>query len=159
MAGADRQGRLIAVTLDDASITRAAPEIEHERAVAIYDLIEENTFALKDHPGPYRLVLSLADQRLMFDLRNDQDEPLMAHALSLTPFRKVVKDYFLICESYHQAIRTGSPSRIEAIDMARRGLHNEGSELLIERLSGKVELDPDTARRLFTLVCVLHWRG
>ena len=159
MSEADNSRRLISVMLDAASIGRAPPDIEHERAVAIYDLIEENSFALTGHSGPYRLVLSLADQRLVFDLRSESDEPLVAHVLSLTPFRKIVKDYFLICESYHQAIRSGSPRRIEAIDMGRRGLHNEGSEILRERLKGKVELDFDTARRLFTLVCVLHWRG
>ena len=159
MSDAEGRSRLIAVTLDDASIGRARPDIEHERAVAIYDLIEENSFALKDHPGPYRLVLSLADMRLVFDVRSENGDAIVAHALSLTPFRKVVKDYFLICESYHQAIRSGSPSRIEAIDMGRRGLHNEGSQILQERLKGKIEVDFDTARRLFTLVCVLHWRG
>jgi uncharacterized protein (UPF0262 family) len=155
----DRKSRLIAVTLDDASIGRASPDIEHERAVAIYDLIEENSFALAKHSGPYRLILSIADRRLVFDIRSDGDQPLITHALSLTPFRKLVKDYYLICESYHQAIRTASPSRIEAIDMGRRALHNEGSEILKERLKGKIELDLDTARRLFTLICVLHWRG
>jgi uncharacterized protein (UPF0262 family) len=159
LSDTDGARRLVAVTLDDSSIGRAPPDIEHERAVAIYDLVEENSFALDGHPGPYRLVLSHVDKRLVFDIRSESGEPLVAHVLSLTPFRKVVKDYFLICESYHQAIRSGSPSRIEAIDMGRRGVHNEGSQLLIERLKGKIELDFDTARRLFTLVCVLHWRG
>ena len=159
MSEADRSSRLISVTLDDASIGRAPPDVEHERAVAVYDLIEENRFALKEHPGPYRLMLSLADKRLVLDIRSDGDEPLMTHLLSLTPFRRIVKDYFLICESYHQAIRTGSPSRIEAIDMGRRGIHNEGAQILMDRLEGKIECDFDTARRLFTLVCVLHWRG
>lgn len=153
------EGRLIAVSLDPKSIGRAPPDVEHERAVAIYDLIEENSFVLPGHSGPYRLLLSIAEGRLVFDIRSEADEQLAAHALSLTPFRKVVKDYFLLCDSYHQAIRTGSPSRIEAIDMGRRGLHNEGSEVLKERLDGKVELDFGTARRLFTLICVLHWRG
>ena len=155
----DPQSRLIAVTLDDASIGRASPDIEHERAVAIYDLIEENRLTLANHPGPYQLVLSIANRRLVFDIRSESGEPIAVHALSLTPFRKVVKDYYLVCESYHQAIRTASPARIEAIDMGRRALHNEGSQVLMERLKGKVELDLDTARRLFTLVCVLHWRG
>ena len=159
MSDADRQSRLISVTLDDSSISRAPPDVEHERAVAIYDLLEENSFALKDRPGPYQLFLSYAENRLLFDIRSADGEKLMTHALSLTPFRKVVKDYFLICESYHQAIRTGSPSRIEAIDMGRRGVHNEGSQILKDRLEGKVEVDFDTARRLFTLVCVLHWRA
>ena len=156
---AAKKARLIAVTLDDASFGRASPDIEHERAVAVYDLVEESDFALPGRDGPYRLVLKLADQRLLFDVRDADDAPLVAHALSLTPFRRIVKDYFLICDSYRQAIRSGSPSRIEAIDMGRRGIHNEGSEILKERLKGKVDLDFDTARRLFTLICVLHWRG
>ena len=159
MGGADRRSRLVAVTLDAASIGRAPPDVEHERAVAIYDLLEDNHFALPDRPGPYRLVLSLADRRLILKICSEGDEPLVSHALSLTPFRRVVKDYFLICESYYQSIRSGSPSRIEAIDMGRRALHNEGSEVLQERLKGKIEMDFDTARRLFTLVCILHWRG
>jgi uncharacterized protein (UPF0262 family) len=159
MSEAGPQSRLIAVSLDSASIARAPPDVEHERAVAIYDLVEANSFALPDHPGPYRLTLSLADSRLVFTVAAEGGEPLMTHVLSLTPFRKIVKDYFLICESYHQAIRSGSPSRIEAIDMGRRGIHNEGSQILQERLKGKIEVDFDTARRLFTLVCVLHWRG
>jgi len=158
MSGANKE-RLIAVTLDDASFGRASPDIEHERAVAIYDLVEESKFALPHHPGPYKLVLKLAGQRLVFDIRSADDKPLVAHALSLTPFRRLVKDYFLICDSYRQAIRSGSPSHIEAIDMGRRGVHNEGSEVLQQRLKGKVEVDFDTARRLFTLICVLHWRG
>lgn len=158
-SGPEGQSRLVALTLDQASIRRAPPDVEHERAVAIYDLLEENSFSVRDCPGPYRLTLSLAENRLLFDIRSEADQPVMTHALSLTPFRKIVKDYFLICESYHQAIRSGSPSRIEAIDMGRRGLHNEGSRILQERLAGKVDLDLDTARRLFTLICVLHWRG
>ncbi len=108
MSGADKDGRLIAVTLDDASFGRASPDIEHERAVAIYDLVEESRFALPDHAGPYRLVLSLVDQRLVFDVRSADDEPLVTHALSLTPFRRIVKDYFLICDSYRQAIRVAA---------------------------------------------------
>ena len=159
MSGDVSTHRLISVVLDDASIGRAAPDIEHERAVAIYDLVEESRFAVKDKPGPYRLVLSLSERRLIFDIRSESGDSLMTHALSLTPFRNVVKDYFLICDSYRQAIRFGAPSRIEAIDMGRRALHNEGSEALKARLKGKVELDLDTARRLFTLICVLHWRG
>ncbi|HMB46698.1 MAG TPA: UPF0262 family protein [Afifellaceae bacterium] len=152
--------RLIEVTLDDRSIGRAPPDVEHERAVAIYDLIDENSFHPEGaEPGPYRLQLSLADNRLVFNISSENSELLVAHILSLTPFRKIVKDYFLICESYYQAIKTSSPSRIEAIDMGRRGVHNDGSQLLLERLKGKIGLDFDTARRLFTLVCVLHWRG
>jgi len=152
--------RLIEVKLDDRSIGRAPPDIEHERAVAIYDLIEENCFQpVGSVPGPYRLLLSLVETRLVFDVRTEGGEPVVTHMLSLTPFRKIVKDYFLICESYYEAIKTSSPSRIEAIDMGRRGVHNDGSKLLQERLEGKIGLDFDTARRLFTLVCVLHWRG
>ncbi len=152
--------RLIEVTLDDKSIGRAPPDVEHERAVAIYDLIEENTFCpAGTSSGPYRLELSLSENRLVFNISSEAGEPLIAHILSLTPFRKVVKDYFLICESYYEAIKTSSPSRIEAIDMGRRGIHNDGSRLLQERLNGKIEIDFTTARRLFTLVCVLHWRG
>src|SRR5882762_6167718 len=144
MSGDDQSSRLIAVSLDDASIGRASPDIEHERAVAIYDLVEESRFQLKDRPGPYRLLLSLSERRLVFDIRSEGGEPLMMHALSLTPFRNIVKDYFLICDSYRQAIRVGSPSKIEAIDMGRRGIHNEGSEALRARLKGKVDLDLDT---------------
>ena len=155
----DPKSRLIAVTLDDTSIGRASPDIEHERAVAIYDLAEENHFVLTAHPGPYRLILSVAERRLIFDIRDGDGQPLVTHALSLTPFRKIVKDYAMVCESYHQALRVASPRRIEAIDMGRRGLHNEGSEILRERLKDKIELDLDTARRLFTLISVLHWRG
>jgi uncharacterized protein (UPF0262 family) len=152
--------RLISVVLDEASIGRAPPDVEHERAVAVYDLIEENAFQPVGQPdGPYRLNLSLVERRLVFDIRSEADEPLVTHILSLTPYRKIVKDYFLICESYYEAIKTGSPNRIEAIDMGRRGIHNEGSRLLLDRLEGKITVDFDTARRLFTLVCVLHWRG
>jgi uncharacterized protein (UPF0262 family) len=152
--------RLISIVLDETSIGRAPPDVEHERAVAVYDLIEENAFKPLDQPdGPYRLDLSLVERRLVFDIRSEAGEPLITHILSLTPFRKIVKDYFLICESYFEAIKTGSPNRIEAIDMGRRGIHNEGSRLLIDRLDGKIVIDFDTARRLFTLVCVLHWRG
>lgn len=160
MTASNELSRLIEVTLDDKSIGRAPPDVEHERAVAIYDLIDENLFQPAGTvPGPYRLQLSLADNRLVFNISSDDAEPLVAHILSLTPFRKIVKDYFLVCESYYEAIKTSSPSRIEAIDMGRRGIHNDGSQLLKERLEGKIEIDFDTARRLFTLVCVLHWRG
>jgi uncharacterized protein (UPF0262 family) len=152
--------RLVKVTLDETSIGAGNRDVEHERAVAIYDLIEENHFAPVGHlGGPYHLNLSLAENRLVFDVRMADDSAVVAHYLSLTPLRKIVKDYFMICESYYQAIRTASPSQIEAIDMGRRGLHNEGSEKLMERLRDKIEVDFDTARRLFTLVSVLHWKG
>jgi uncharacterized protein (UPF0262 family) len=117
-------------------------------------------FAPTGHEGgPYTLRLGISENRLAFDIRLSDGTALIVHMLSLTPFRKIVKDYFLICESYYQAIRTAMPSQIEAIDMGRRGLHDEGSRLLMDRLSGKVEVDFDTARRLFTLICVLHWKG
>ena len=152
--------RLVKVTLDEGSIGRSSPDIEHERAVAIYDLLEDNSFAPVDHDGgPYALHLSIAENRLVFDIRSEDGAPVMAHLFSLTPLRRIVKDYFLICDSYYKAIRTSTPSQIEAIDMGRRGLHNEGSELLMQRLKEKIEVDFDTARRLFTLICVLHWKG
>ena len=161
MAKVDRnQARLIDVELDE-SIGRSTPDVEHERAVAIFDLIEENSFSPvgDDAGGPYKLKLSLAESRLVFAISRDDDAAVVTHILSLTPFRRIVKDYYLICESYYDAIRSSTPSHIEAIDMGRRGLHNEGSQTLLERLSGKIDIDFDTARRLFTLVCVLHWRG
>jgi uncharacterized protein (UPF0262 family) len=152
--------RLAAVDLDQSLGGGPSPEAEHERKVAIYDLIEDNSFALTGHDGgPYRLHLSTAEGRLIFDISDDSGQRLTMIGLSMSPFRRIVKDYFMICESYYNAIRTATPSQIETIDMARRGLHNEGSDLLRERLAGKVEVDHDTARRLFTLVCVLHWRG
>jgi uncharacterized protein (UPF0262 family) len=152
--------RLVAITLDDASIGRSSPDIEHERAVAIYDLLEDNNFAPVGHEGgPFALHLSISENRLVFDIRRPDQTPVVAHLLSLTPMRRIVKDYFMICDSYYKAIRTATPSQIEAIDMGRRGLHNDGSTLLQERLKDKIELDFDTARRLFTLICVLHWKG
>lgn len=156
----DPNARLVDVELDD-SIGRSTPDVEHERAVAIFDLIEENCFKPvgDERSGPYRLKLSLADSRLVFAISRQDGDDVVTHILSLTPFRKIVKDYFLICESYYEAIRSATPSHIEAIDMGRRGLHNEGSQTLQERLKGKIDMDMDTARRLFTLVCVLHWRG
>ena len=151
--------RLSDVVLDD-TIGRSTPDVEHERAVAIFDLIEENTFTPVGHAGgPYRLNISLVDTKLVFAITTEGGEAVATHILSLTPFRRIVKDYFMICESYYEAIRSASPSRIEAIDMGRRGIHNEGSQTLQNRLDGKIEVDFDTARRLFTLVCVLYWRG
>jgi uncharacterized protein (UPF0262 family) len=160
-AKADKNpNRLVQITLDEDSIGAQSRDVEHERAVAIYDLLEENVFAPVGHgPGPYQLHLAVIANRLVFDIRAENNAPVVAHHLSLTPFRRLVKDYFLLCESYYQAIRTASPTQIEAIDMGRRGLHNEGSELLVERLKDKIEVDFDTARRLFTLITVLHWKG
>ncbi len=153
-------GRLIRITLDEESIGSPSPDIEHERKVAIYDLLEENSFAPQgDQSGPYILQLMIAENRLVFDVRRADETRVIAHHLSLTPFKRIVKDYFMICDSYYQAIRSSTPTQIEAIDMGRRGLHNEGSELLMERLKGKIDIDFDTARRLFTLITVLHWKG
>ena len=159
-AAGDTDARLIDVELDE-TIGRSTPDVEHERAVAIFDLIEENSFrpVNDEGAGPYRLKLSMVESRLIFAISRENGEEVVTHILSLTPLRKVVKDYFMICESYYQAIRSASPSKIEAIDMGRRGLHNEGSQTLMDRLGGKIDVDFDTARRLFTLVCVLHWRG
>jgi len=148
--------RIIDIVLDEESVARRSPEVEHERAVALFDLLEENDFALVGTPGPYRLRIAIFEQRLVFDVRDAHDNKLRDIVLSLTPFRKVVKDYFLVCGSYYAAIKKLSPSQIEALDMGRRGLHNEGSDLLRERLAGKIEIDPGTARRLFTLICALH---
>ena len=153
------QSRLIDVELD-ASIGRSTADVEHERAVAIFDLVAENSFApVGDDGGPYRLKLSLAESRLVFAVSRENGEAVVTHILSLTPLRRLVKDYYMICESYYEAIRSATPSHIEAIDMGRRGLHNEGSQTLMDRLAGKIDMDFPTARRLFTLVCVLHWRG
>ena len=152
--------RLTDITLDDSAVIRRSPEVEHERAVAIYDLLEENSFRpIGDFSGPYHLHLSISENRLLMDLSTESEGALGTVTLPLLPFRRVIRDYFAVCETYYEAIKTASPAKIEAIDMGRRGLHNEGSELLQERLDGKVEIDFDTARRLFTLICVLHIRG
>ena len=151
--------RLSDVELDE-SIGRASPDVEHERAVAIFDLLEENHFKPVGHAGgPYKLTLSIIEKRLVFDITLENGEKVATHILSLTPFRRIVKDYIMICDSYYEAIKSASPAKIEAIDMGRRGVHNEGSQTLQDRLKGKIEMDFDTARRLFTLFCVLYWRG
>jgi uncharacterized protein (UPF0262 family) len=159
-ASVEDRSRLVEITLDQDSIGRNQAEVEHERDVAIFDLLEKNSFALEGHGGgPYTLHLSLADNRLVFTVGDTDRAPIQHVMLSLSPFRRLVKDYFLICESYYQAIRTQPASKIEAIDMGRRGLHDEGSKLLMERLRGKITIDLPTARRLFTLLCTLHWKG
>jgi uncharacterized protein (UPF0262 family) len=156
---ADR-ARLIDVRLDEKTLVRRAAEVEHERAVAIYDLLEDNHFDPHgDYLGPFALVLRLEEGRLIFDVRAEDGVPLFDVPLGLRGFQAIIKDYFLVCESYYASIRTAPPSRIEAIDMGRRALHNEGSEMLRDRLAGRIEIDTDTARRLFTLICVLHIRG
>lgn len=156
---ADGNFRLCDVVLDK-SIGRSTPDVEHERAVAIFDLIEENSFHPAGHAGgPYRLKISLVDSKLVFAITTEAGGDVATHILSLTPFRRIIKDYFMICESYYEAIRSSTPSQIEAIDMGRRGIHNEGSQTLQDRLKDKIDFDFDTARRLFTLVCVLYWKG
>jgi len=157
---AERQPRLIDVQLIEKTAVRRRAEAEHERKVAIFDLIESNHFApAVEHPGPYKLLLSAEETRLIFDIRAPDDSELARVPLALQPFRGIVKDYFKVCESYYQAIKTATPSRIEAIDMGRRGLHDEGSRMLKSELAGRIEIDHDTARRLFTLLCILHIRG
>lgn len=152
--------RLAAITLDEKTLVRRQPEAEHERAIAIYDLLEENYFQpVGDFIGPYGLTIRLEDNRLVLEINDQASATSSEVGLPITPFRTIIKDYFLICESYYSAIKRASPSQIEAIDMGRRGLHNEGSDLLRERLAGKIEIDRETARRLFTLMCILHIRG
>ena len=156
----DNKAKLVAITLDEKSTATSNPNIEHEREVAIFDILEENSFALEGRKdGPYKLDLSIIEDRLVLAVTSETDEALITHMLSLTPLKRIMKDYFLVCESYYEAIRTAPPSRIQAIDMGRRGLHDEGSRVLLERLSGKIAVDLDTARRLFTLICALHWKG
>jgi uncharacterized protein (UPF0262 family) len=154
------RNQLVAVTLDEASLGRGSADQEHERAVAIYDLIERNHFALPEFDGgPYAVHLAVVERRLAFEVRSAEGAALVTHHLSLTPFKRIIKDYELVCDSYYAAIRTATPAQIEAIDMGRRGLHDEAAVLLVERLSNKVEIDNETARRLFTLIYALHWKG
>lgn len=154
------RNRLVSVTLDEASIGRGGADQEHERQIAIYDLIDENSFALPGRDaGPYGLKIALQDAKLVLEVADENGMQLVMHILSLTPFRSLLKDYFMICESYYAAIRTAMPSQIEAIDMGRRAIHNEAADVLLERLKGKIDCDRDTARRLFTLVVALHWKG
>ena len=153
--------RLIDIHLDDAGIAPPTPEVDQERKVAIFDLLEQNEFALpnRDATGPYKLNLAVRERRLVFDVRTETEETAAEFHLSLSPFRQIIKDYFQICESYFDAVKKLPPSQIEAIDMGRRGIHNEGARVLKERLEGKVEIDDLTSRRLFTLICVLHFKG
>lgn len=157
--------RISHIALDDSALPPPTPEIEQERKVAMFDLLEQNSFALPKRDdravanGPYHLGLSIRDKRLVFDIDTEAGERAAEFHLSLSPFRQVVKDYWAICESYYNAVKNLAPAQIETIDMARRGIHNEGARILAERLEGKAEIDNDTARRLFTLVCVLHFGG
>ena len=151
--------RITEISLDEKSVVRRSPQVEHERKVAIFDLLEDNEFALQDRDdGPYNLHLRIEENRLVFDVRANGGDHLTDIVLPISVFRKTIKDYFMICESYFEAIKTKTPSQIEAIDMARRGLHNEGADLLKDRMAQFAAVDKQTARRLFTLVCVLHIR-
>lgn len=159
--GGENEGayRIVKIELDERSLAPATADIEHERKVAIYDLLEENYFKPNGAgEGPFELYLSNVERRLVFDVRREGGAPLGQVHLSMTPFRKIIKDYFMLCESYYDAIRNAAPAQIETIDMARRGMHNEGSEILRERLQDKIALDENTARRLFTLICSFHMR-
>jgi uncharacterized protein (UPF0262 family) len=151
--------RLVAVELDPDSIAHRGPDVEHERQIAIFDLLEENQFLPSGlDGGPWRLRLSLQENRLVFQIAHEVGVSHVTHVLSLTPLKRVIRDYFVVCETYYQAIRTASPMQIEAIDMGRRGLHDEGSQVLRDRLNGKIAVDHDTARRLFTLICALRMK-
>ncbi len=157
--------KITKIDIDDSALPPPTPEIEQERRVAVFDLLEDNSFTLPPRedreidPGPYHLTLAIRDRRLVFDVRTEAEDAVAEFHLSLGPFRQTVKDYFQICESYYDAVKRLPPSQIEAIDMARRGIHNEGARVLEERLDGKAKVDLDTSRRLFTLICVLHWGG
>ena len=158
--GADTM-RIVRIDLDERSLARATADIEHERKIAVYDLLEENCFeplGAGAGAGPFELALSIIERRLVFDIKREGGEPLGQIHLSMTPFRKIIKDYFMLCESYYDAIRNAAPAQIETVDMARRAMHNEGSDILRDRLQDKIRLDENTARRLFTLICSFHLR-
>ena len=158
--GEQDASRIADITLDEHTVVGRSPDIEHERAVAIFDLLEENHFApVSGCNGPYHLHLAIEENRLSIEIRSVANGSNETITLPLAPFRGIVKDYFMVCDSYYAAIRTATPERIEALDMGRRALHDEGSDLLMERLKRKVKVDSGTARRLFTLICVLHWKG
>ncbi|MGI9520945.1 MAG: UPF0262 family protein [Hyphomicrobiaceae bacterium] len=159
--GAPARDRLFDVSVDPSSIARGSNDsVEHERKVAIYDLLERNSFALEGvDEGPYRLVLATQDDKLLFNIHNADRAFVTVHSLSLSPLKRIMRDYFIVCDSYYQAMKSAPPSRLQAIDQGRRALHDEASEALAERLQGKIALDHDTARRLFTLICSLHWKG
>ena len=159
-AGNKPKARLVEIILDDDSIGRGNANIDHEREVAIYDLIDENSFALAGRDdGPYRLNLAIVEDRLVFKVANEAAALLETHTLPLSVLRRVIKDYFMVLDGYYQAVRNAQPSRIQAIDIGRRGLHDEGSQILLDRLAGRIAIDFDTARRLFTLIAALHWKG
>jgi uncharacterized protein (UPF0262 family) len=155
----DERRRIVNVLLDEETLGGSTPHAAHERAAAVFDLLEDNLFAPADGTlGPFILHLAERENRLLFDVRDESDQPAFSFSIPVGAFRTIVRDYHIICDSYYEAIRAGMPSRIQAIDMGRRGLHNEGAELLVERMKPYVEIDHDTARRFFTLLCVLHTR-
>ena len=145
------------IELNDKHIPPPTSEIEKERRVALYDLLEENKFEVPSVSGPYHLILSIKEKRLVFEVSREDRSPVIEFHLSLSPFRQVVKDYWAICESYYDAVKNLPPGQIETVDMARRGIHDEGARILLERLDGKAIINNDTSRRLFTLICVLHF--
>jgi uncharacterized protein (UPF0262 family) len=152
--------RLYEVRLDEATLPRVAADEDHERAVAIFDLVEENTFSpIGREDGPYSLTIAQQEAKLSFVVRTEAGEVVADFIVSMTPFRPLLKDYFLVCETYYNAIRTASPRQIEAIDRERSALHNEGAELMAARLVDKVDIDKPTARRLFTVISALHWKS
>jgi uncharacterized protein (UPF0262 family) len=154
------RNRLVHVALDPATLGLGSPDQQHERAIAIYDLIESNRFAIPERDeGPYTLTIGMVERKLLLAIQREDGGDIITHLLSLTPFGRIIRDYEMVCDSYFSAIRTSSPSQIEAIDMGRRGLHDEAAWILVERLEGKVRLNHDTARRLFTLIYALHWKG
>ena len=152
----DKINKIIKIEMAETQSENITPEQKQERAIAIYDLIENNTFELKDHLGPYILFLSKESRHLLFDIRSQNDLTLNSFYLAIGPFRKLIKDYQLICESYYEAIRTKPPSQIQAVDVGRKALHDEGAALVVERLDGKIKMDYETARRIFTLICILR---
>ena len=155
-----QRDKIAAIALDQKSLGRANVNVEHEREVAIFDILDGNSFRVEGvDQGPYKLNLSVVDDRLQFAISRENDVAVAQHQVPLTPLKRVIKDYFFVCESYYDAVRTAPPARIQAIDVNRRTLHDEGSQILVERLAGKIAIDGDTARRLFTLVCALHWKG
>ena len=151
--------RIIDIELDERTIIWRSPDVEQERKIAIFDLLEGNRFSPAGLHGPFRILLRVEDNRLAIDIKDEADRPLDTIRLGLARFRRLIRDYFAICDSYYKAVRSDTPHRIESIDMARRAIHNEAAELLRECLEGKIEIDFDTARRLFTLICVLHIKG
>ena len=153
--------RLIEVILDPGSISRNGdPRVDRERQTAIYDLLDCNSFELVErHAGPYRLILGVRDARFVFNVQDEMGRPLIAHMLPFAPLKRIINDYFIMCDTYYEAIKAASPSRIEALDQGRRDLHDEGSRVLVKRLSDAIKVDHDTGRRLFTLICSLRWKG